>query len=97
VADVADDAIARAIACFEQSDDVAFLRDVLRAIRPRAEAAARRHEQAGRRAPDPMEVAPSAQPATPQDAMKAVRATKDFAQLQAMARAAGRRVEQLNA
>jgi hypothetical protein len=90
-----DDAVARAIACFEASEDIAFLRDVLRSVRPRAEAATLRAAQQGREAPPPADTQPAAEPATPAEAMATVRATKDFAALQAMARAAGRRAEVL--
>jgi len=90
-----DEAVARAIAFFQQTDDVAFLREVLRAVRPRAQAAAMRAEQQGKDAPPPAEIEPSAQPATPAEAMATVRATKDFGKLQALARAAGRRVEEV--
>jgi hypothetical protein len=89
--------VARAIACFEQSDDMTFLRDVLRAIRPRAEATARRFEQQGRAVPPPLELEPADEPATPKQAMATVRAVKEFEALQAMARAAGRRAEELAA
>jgi hypothetical protein len=90
------DAVARAIACFEASDDVAFLRDVLRVIRPRAEAATLRAAQQGKSVPAPGNVPPAPEAATAVEAMATVRATKDFAQLQAMARAAGRRAEALS-
>jgi hypothetical protein len=93
---VQNDAVARAIACFETSDDEAFLRDVLRTIRPRAEGAALRAMKQGRVAPPPREVAASALPASPKEAMATVRATRDFGLLQAMARAAGRRAEALS-
>ena len=94
--DMRDEAVAGAIACFEASDDIAFLRDVLRAIRPKAEAATLRAAKLGRAVPAPGNVSAAAEPATPAQAMATVRATKDFAQLQAMARAAGRRAEALS-
>ena len=90
-----EDNVARAIACFEASDDAAFLRDVLRAIRPKAEAAALQAAKRGRDMPAPRDIPPAVDPATPAQAMATVRATKDFALLQAMARAAGRRAEAL--
>jgi hypothetical protein len=92
---VNDDAVARAVACFEASNDVAFLRDVLRAIRPKAESASLRAAKQGRVAPPPTDVAPAAEAASPAEAMATVRAAKDFGLLQAMARAAGRRAEAL--
>lgn len=90
-----DDSVARAIACFEQSDDMAFLREVLRAIRPKAEAAALRAAKQGKEMPAPQAVAAAVEPATPAQALATVRATKDFALLQAMSRAAGRRAEEI--
>ena len=89
------DAIARAIACFEQSDDMTFLREVLRTIRPKAESAALRASKQGKDMPRPSEVVAAVEPATPAQALATVRATKDFALLQAMSRAAGRRAEEL--
>ena len=92
---MSDDAVAKAIACFERSDDMAFLREVLRTIRPKAEQAALRASQQGREVPSPGTVTASEDAATPAQAMATVRATKDFALLQAMSRAAGRRVEEI--
>ena len=88
--------VARAIACFEACEDVAFLRDVLRTIRPKAEAAALQAAQRGKDVPAPGMIAAAAAASTPEQAMATVRATKDFALLQAMARAAGRRAEELS-
>ena len=90
-----DSDIARAIACFEASDDATFLREVLRAIRPKAEAAALQAAKRGRDMPDPSTITPSTEAASPAQALATVRATKDFAALQAMARVAGRRAEEL--
>jgi hypothetical protein len=92
---MAADAVARAIACFEASDDAAFLRDVLRTIRPRAEAATLRAAKQGRDVPPPGNIKAAPEPASPAEALETVRATKDFSHLQAMARAAGRRAELL--
>ena len=91
-----DSDVARAIACFEASDDLPFLRDVIRAIRPKAEAAALQAARRGRDMPTPSTVAPAADAATPAQAIATVRATRDFALLQAMARAAGKRAEELS-
>lgn len=87
--------VARAIACFEQSEDMAFLRDVIRAIQPQAAAIARRYEQQGRAMPPPLTLDPASEPATPKAALATVKATKDFPALQAMARVAGQRAETL--
>ncbi len=92
---MSDDAIAKAIACFEQCDDMTFLRDVLRTIRPKAEAAALRAAKQGKDMPAPGTISAAGEAATPAQAMATVRATKDFALLQAMSRAAGRRAEEL--
>jgi hypothetical protein len=87
--------VARAIACFEATEDVGFLRDVLRAIRPKAEAAALQAARRGKSPPQPQDIEPAREPATPAQAIATVRATKDFGLLQGMARAAGRRAEEL--
>jgi hypothetical protein len=92
---MSDNDVARAIACFEQSDDMAFLREVLRTIRPKAESAALRAEKQGKDMPPPSRIDASVEPATPSQALATVRSTKDFALLQAMSRAAGRRAEEL--
>jgi hypothetical protein len=94
---VTDDDVARAIAFFNACDDVALLQDVLRGIQPRASAEVRRQLARNREAPPPREIAPSAALASQEEAVKTVREATDFGQLQALARAAGRRVESLNA
>jgi hypothetical protein len=91
------DNVARAIAFFEQSEDLDLLKDVLRTIRPRAAAEVRRLQMRGRQAPVPLDIPGAASVATREEALKAVTATKDFAQLQAISRAVGRRVESLSA
>ena len=90
-------AVARAIAYFETCDDVELLRELLRALRPRAAAEVRRHERRGTDAPSPRPIAPAEHPATLAEARRTVRETSDFAQLQALSRAIGRRVEALQA
>ena len=87
--------VARAIAFFEASEDTALLRETLQLIRPRAAAAVRRLEMAGRSAPEPAPIAPAAQPATRQEALLSVRNVQDFGELQALSRAIGRRLEAL--
>ena len=89
--------VSRAIACFEASEDIAFLREVLRAIRPKAETAALQAARRGKTPPQPGAIEAALEAATPAEAMATVRATKDFALLQSMARAAGRRAEELAA
>jgi hypothetical protein len=87
--------VARAIAYFEQCDDVELLRGLLRSVRPRAAAAVRRHETRGSRVPDPDEIEASESPASEAEARRVLRTIDDFAQLQALSRAIGRRVEEL--
>jgi hypothetical protein len=92
-----DEAVARAIAFFNACDDVDLLQDVLRGIQPRASAEVRRQLARNREAPPPRDIAPASNPASQDEALKTVRDAGDFGQLQALARAAGRRVESLNA
>jgi hypothetical protein len=90
-----DSDIGRAIAFFESTDDLDLLREVLRAIRPRASAAVRRHERSRQAVPSPDEISPSAEPAARSEALRTVRSIEDFGQLQAISRAVGRRIEAL--
>jgi len=85
--------VARAIAFFSSSTDAELLRDVLRAIQPRAAAEARK--LGSRRPPEPAAVTPAAEPASAEDALQTAKTVRDFALLQALARAVGRRVEEL--
>jgi hypothetical protein len=87
--------VARSIAYFESTDDLALLQETLRLIRPRAAAAVRRLEASGRAAPPPAEIEAAAAPATKQEALRTLRAIDDFAELQAVSRAIGRRIEML--
>ena len=91
------DNAARAIAFFEQCADLNLLKDVLRTIRPRAAAEVRRYQARGRQAPQPLDIPAAADTATREEALRTVAATQDFAQLQAISRAVGRRVESLSA
>jgi hypothetical protein len=87
--------VARAIAYFEACEDAEELRDVLRNLRPRAAAEVRRHERRGTQAPAPRAIAAAEGAATAAEALRTVRQATDFAQLQALTRAIGRRVEEL--
>jgi hypothetical protein len=89
--------IAGAIAYFETCDDLALLRDLLREIQPRASSAVRRLQQQRRPVPPPLEVQPAPEAASREEALRTAREVGDFAQLQAIARAIGRRVEALTA
>lgn len=89
--------VARAIAYFEACPDAELLRGVLQIIQPKAAAAVRQAQQQRREVPSPLDITPSTNAATQEQALRTVRTTQDFAQLQAMARAVGRRIEELNA
>lgn len=87
--------VARALAFFERCNDLPVLLDLLRSIRPRAAQEVRRYERSRRPVPPPAKVAPSEDAATRDEALRTVRATRDFALLQALSRQVGRRVEEL--
>src|SRR3954469_5812514 len=91
----ADD-IARAIAYFAACPDAELLRGVLKTIQPKAAAAVRQAQLKRRDVPPPLDIEPSSSAASQEEAMKTVRSVQDFAQLQALARAVGRRIEELN-
>lgn len=87
------DDVARAIAYFQTATNSEQLRAVLKAIQPRAAAEARKY--GNREPPNPAAITAAEEPASEAEAMQTVKAVKDFAQLQAIARAVGRRVEEL--
>jgi hypothetical protein len=89
--------VAEAIAFLAVSDDRKLLRDVLASIRPRAARAVGAFERDRRRVPPPAEIDAADQPASRDAALRTVNGTRDFAELQALARAAGRRLEELQA
>jgi len=91
-----EDGVARAVACFEQNDDVEILRDVLRTIRPKVEAAVVRALKSGKDVPAPHSFDGSSGTATIAEALETVRLAKDLRDLQALARAAGQRAEDLS-
>src|SRR5215207_8237153 len=90
------DDVARAIAYFEACPNAELLRGVLKTIQPKAAAAVRQAQLKRRDVPPPVEIPPSSNAASKDEALKTVRAVQDFAQLQALARAVGRRIEELN-
>ena len=92
-----DDEVARAIAYFEACPDAEVLRGVLKTIQPKAAAAVRQAQLKRSEVPPPLDIEPASNAATRDEALKTVRAVQDFAQLQALARAVGRRIEELNA
>jgi hypothetical protein len=88
--------IARAIAYFQACPDADLLRGVLKTIQPKAAAAVRQAQMRRQDVPPPVDIAPSSTPATKDEALRTVKSTQDFAQLQALARTVGRRIEDLN-
>jgi hypothetical protein len=91
------DDLAAAVAFFQSTDDVELLKSELRRIRPLAARAVSGFERSGKDAPQPLDVAPAAQPASRDAALRTARQVKDFGELQALSRAIGRRIEQLAA
>ena len=92
-----DHDVARALAFFEACEDRELLQEVLRGIRPRAAAEVRRLTSRGQEPPPPREIGAAPEALTQAQALDTVRDTSDFGQLQALARAIGRRVEELGA
>ena len=92
-----DSEIARAVAFFASCDDVALLRRALAEAAPKAAALVRRQMHRGGEAsiPTPSPIRASAIAATEAEAMKTLQTTSSLADLQALTRAIGRRVESL--
>lgn len=89
--------LGRAVAFFERSDDPVLLHELLGVVARRtkrfvAQAMAEGGEDA---IPAPAEPPAETSPARERDARRLVERTKDFAELQALARAIGRRTETL--
>ncbi len=91
------DAAARAIAFFESTDDLPLLHRCAEEIAPRAKRMVARYLRQGSEdsIPYPTKLPRAAQPATAGEAQQTLAATTDFALLQAIARAIGRRIEAL--
>jgi hypothetical protein len=91
------DDVAHAIAFFESCDDVAFLRKALADIAPKARRLVVRYLGHGGQdaVPSPADVPHTPIAASREDALRTLTTTNDFALLQAMTRAIGRRVEEL--
>jgi hypothetical protein len=87
--------VARAMAFFQQTDDIALLHAALAEVVPRAKRAVGRHLSRGTEEtiPPPAELSAAREPATADEALATLRSTDDFPLLQVLARAAGRRVE----
>ena len=90
------DDIARAIAYFQACPDASLLRSVLKTIQPKAAQAVRQAQLRRQDVPPPLDIAPATSAATKDEALRTVQTTRDFAQLQTLARAVGRRIETLN-
>jgi hypothetical protein len=91
--------VARAIAFIEGCDDRELLMGMVHDVAPRArrmstEAAQRDGED---NVPGPASIVAAMAPATAAEAQEAARRVNDFPLLQALARAAGRRIEHLDA
>ncbi len=89
--------VAHALAFFEQSDDTLLLHRLIEEIAPRArkmvgQILAKGTEEA---IPSPADLRAAKQVATQAEALKALRATDDFALLQVLARGIGQRIESI--
>jgi hypothetical protein len=91
------EAAARAIACFEACDDLVLLHRLLGEIAPRARKLVAGFLSRGDEdsIPEPADIRAAREAASQEEALKTLRATNDFALLQALSRAIGRRVEAL--
>lgn len=89
--------VARALAYFEACDDPILLHRLVGEIAPRARKAVAvliaKNGDDG--VPPPAELQAAREPASQAEALKTLRATNDFALLQVLARAIGRRVEDI--
>ncbi len=87
--------VARAMAFFETTDEVALLHQLVAEIAPRAKKLVGQMLARGTEEdiPPPAELRPAREPASMDAAVKTLRTTGDFALLQVMARAIGRRIE----
>ena len=89
--------LGRAVAFFDRCDDPYLLHELSAEIAPRAKRmVGRAIAQGGEDAiPVPVEVAASAEPASEAEARRTLERTRDFAELQTLARAIGLRIETL--
>ena len=87
--------VARAMAFFEGTDDIALLHQMLADIAPRARKIVTQLLKGGseEQIPPPAELRSAKVPASKEEAIKIVRGTADFALLQVLARTIGQRVE----
>ncbi len=86
---------ARALAFFQSCDDAGLLHELLEGIAPRVKRAVGQYLRKGGEdaIPPPADIRPGREAAPMAEAVETVRATDDFATLQALARAIGRRIE----
>ncbi len=92
-----NDEAARAIAFYEHSDDMPALRAALEEAAPRIKrmVTAMLKKGAEESIPPPAELRGARDPSTPGEAVRTLRTIQDFALLQAITRAIGRRIETL--
>ncbi len=90
-------ALARAVAFFERCEDAFLLHELATQIAPRAKRMVGRALAGGGEAaiPEPAGVPASPDPASEGEARDLLERTRDFAELQALAQAIGRRIEAL--
>lgn len=87
--------VARAMAFFDASDDIALLHQISAELAPRARKMVAGYLQRGSEddIPAPADLRPAREPASKEAAIRTLRATSDFALLQVLARAIGQRIE----
>jgi hypothetical protein len=97
MADGERERVAQAMAFFEQSDDVALLHQLTEELAPRVKRIVGRLLARGTEEsiPAPADLRAARESAKEQEALTTLRKTEDFALLQVMARAIGRRIEAL--
>lgn len=86
---------ARAMAFFEETDDIALLHELTAEVAPRAKKLVGQFLRRGGEdaIPAPAELRPAREVPSREEALKTLRQTNDFALLQVMARSIGRRIE----
>lgn len=87
--------VARAIAFFDETDEIMLLHRLTRDLAPRVRNLVKNLLAKGTEddIPQPAELYPAKDVATKEQALETLRTTKDFALLQSMARSIGRRIE----
>ncbi|MGE5596106.1 MAG: hypothetical protein ACM3S1_08740 [Hyphomicrobiales bacterium] len=87
--------VARAMAFFEECDDIALLHQLAGEVAPRARKLVGQFIGRGGEdsIPPPASLRPAREPASRDDALRTLRQTNDFALLQVLARSIGRRIE----